>query len=103
MGVHLFLQHLPTPSKAIPAPFLGVPEKNTDGNEADRPDSGFDSNNESGTTTNAHLHTAQVSETISEEAGVRTASSGDTSPDVIEISRQAPIRQPVFRKRRIHQ
>ena len=93
----------PNSLKSNPSSISRSPRKNTDGNEADRPDSGFDSNNESGTTTNAHLHTAQVSETISEEAGVRTASSGDTSPDVIEISRQAPIRQPVFRKRRIHQ
>ena len=93
----------PNSLKSNPSSTSRSPRKNTEVNEADRPDSGFDSNNESGTTANAHLHTAQVSETISEEAGVRTASSGDTSPDVIEISRQAPIRQPVFRKRRIHQ
>ena len=71
--------------------------------EADRPDSGFDSKDEEEVKL-ASLHTAQVSEAISEEAGIRTASSGDTSPDVsVEISRQAPIRQPVFRKRRLHQ
>ena len=40
----------------------------------------------------------------SEEGGVRTASSDDTSPEVTagNISRQAPIRQPVLRKRRLH-
>jgi hypothetical protein len=51
------------------------------GSECDQPDSGFDSK---------------------EEAGVRTASSGDTSPDItVEISRQAAIRQPIYRKRRL--
>ena len=45
-----------------------------------------------------------VSEAISEEAGVRTASSGDASPEVTSgiMSRQAHIRQPVkLRKRRL--
>ena len=45
-----------------------------------------------------------VSEAISEEAGIRTASSGDASPEVTSgfSSRQAPIRQPVkLRKRRL--
>ena len=88
----------PNSLKSNPSSTSRSPRKPS-GNEGDRPDSGFDSNNEA----TAHSHTAQVSEAISEEAGVRTASSGDTSPDVAEISRQAPIRQPVFRKRRIHQ
>jgi hypothetical protein len=69
------------------------------GSECDRPDSGFDSKEED----EVKPHHAQVSETINEEAGVRTASSGDTSPDItVEISRQAAIRQPIIRKRRLH-
>ena len=68
----------------------------------DRPDSGFDSKDEEEVKT-AMIHQSQFSEAISEEAGVRTASSGDTSPDLaVEISRQAPIRQPVVRKRRLN-
>lgn len=72
--------------------------------EGDRPDSGFDSKDEEESKLSVlSLHPNQVSEAISEEAGIRTASSGDTSPDVtVEISRQAAIRQPIFRKRRIH-
>ena len=70
----------------------------------DRPDSGFDSKDEEEVKTGlAMIHQSQFSEAISEEAGVRTASSGDTSPDLaVEISRQAPIRQPVVRKRRLN-
>merc|ERR1711879_1067286 len=74
-----------------------------EGSEADRPDSGFDSKDEEEVKL-VSLHTQSLSEAISEEAGIRTASSGDTSPDVsVEISRQAAIRQPIFRKRRINQ
>ncbi len=78
------------------------------GSECDRPDSGFDSKDEEEVKS---MQQHQVSATISEEVagtltpGVRTASSssGDTSPDVtVEMSRQAPIRQPIFRKRRLH-
>jgi hypothetical protein len=86
------------------------------GSECDRPDSGFDSKDED--ETNKTLQTSSVSaavvvrhvsEAISEESGGgvggRSASeaSSSSSPDnVKEISRQAPIRQPIFRKRRIH-
>jgi len=71
----------------------------------DRPDSGFDSKDEEEVKQPVlSVHQSQFSEAISEEAGVRTASSGDTSPDLaVEISRQAPIRQPVIRKRRLNQ
>ena len=88
------------------------------GSECDRPDSGFDSKDEDevrggllGSSTSGpptllqQLHQRQVSEAISEEvsAGARVASSGDTSPELTtEISRQALIRQPIFRKRRLH-
>ena len=69
----------------------------------DRPDSGFDSKDEEEVKTASMAHQLQFSEAISEEAGIRTASSGDTSPDMaVEISRQAPIRQPVIRKRRLN-
>ena len=74
----------------------------------DRPDSGFDSKDEEDiklTSVLASQHQAQISQAISEEAGIRTASSGDTSPELsamAEISRQAPIRQPVMRKRRLN-
>jgi len=71
----------------------------------DRPDSGFDSKDEEEVKQPVlSVLQSQFSEAISEEAGVRTASSGDTSPDLaVEISRQAPIRQPVIRKRRLNQ
>lgn len=71
-------------------------------NSGDRPDSGFDSKDEDEIKISS-VHQTQFSEAISEEAGVRTASSEDTSPEInVEISRQAAIRQPVFRKRRLN-
>jgi hypothetical protein len=74
-----------------------------DSESGDRPDSGFDSKDEEEVKTASMVHQLQFSEAISEEAGIRTASSGDTSPDLaVEISRQAPIRQPVVRKRRLN-
>ena len=68
---------------------------------------------------NAHQHHQQVSETISEEAttsgnpgddpilegenNIAGCEESSSSPDVTtEISRQAPIRQPVIRKRRLN-
>ena len=87
----------------------------------DRPDSGFDSKDEdeSGKNATGNQHQRHVSDTISEEtSGVVTlhhtiseedkcrtpsdASSSSSPDNVTEISRQAPIRQPIFRKRRIH-
>ena len=82
-----------------------------EGSECDRPDSGFDSKDEEevksggSDSTARQSHFQQMSQAISEESiQARTASScgeESSSPDVSEISRQAPIRQP-FRKRRFN-
>ena len=96
------------------------------GSECDRPDSGFDSKDEDETKNvsisqqQQQRHERHESETVSEktsggvtlrhvsatisEENCRASSdaSSSSSPDnVAEISRQAPIRQPIFRKRRI--
>ena len=65
------------------------------GSEVDRPDSGFDSKDESSLVTLQAMHMRNVTDPIAESSG------GGSSPEGGEISRQAPNRQPIFRKRRL--
>ena len=97
----------PNSLKSNPGSTPGRRKGDSRSESGDRPDSGFDSKDEDEIKLSSLMvqreHLSQFSEAISEEGGVRTASSGDTSPDVqVEISRQAPIRQPVMRKRRLN-
>ncbi len=72
-----------------PPPYRG---RNASGTAlSDRPDSGFDSNRE----LESRVMTL-------EEAEVEDSGSTPSSPEAAEISRQAAIRQPVFRKRRMN-
>ena len=92
----------PPPNSLVSNPGSKSRRVKGDSLSGDRPDSGFDSKDED--EVKLIQHNPQVSEVISEEAAIRTASSGDTSPELAagQISRQAPIRQPVLRKRRLH-
>ncbi len=77
---------------------------------SDRPDSGFDSNREeaasmsaTAATTGATTAAALEEEEMAAEAEAEAEEdSSASSPEAAEMSRRAPIRQPVFRKRRTH-
>ena len=76
---------------------------------SDRPDSGFDSNRDEGAASSSAVVVApplasaeSAASVLAEEREEGQSASPASSPEAAEISRRAPIRQPVFRKKRTH-